>query len=157
MINNQNSNWQPSVPSLPWHKTTKKGFVHITFEIESNIIGSNSTSCNITSNKYSTLLQQLNKYLAMYDTSLLKYIYYIPFARSKVLLWNVLFQNPCNSYANMHRNRFCFLHCDWLDGHDSTILIPHHSVSRSPELSLPKDVFVPWNWMWHYQTPIVTS
>ncbi len=57
----------------------------------------------------------------------------MPFARSQVLLWKFLHQNRCNIYTNMHRKLTLFP-AMWLVGHNSTILIPPHSVLRSPVL-----------------------
>ncbi len=57
--------------------------------------------------------------------------YYMPFVRSQVLLAKVLYQNPCNLYANMHRKWILFPAL-WLAGHNSNILSCHHSDWRSP-------------------------
>ncbi len=53
-------------------------------------------------------------------------IYYMPFARSQVLLSTLLYQNRCKSYANMHR-KWILLPALWLAGFNSTILSPHYS------------------------------
>ncbi len=99
-----------------------------------------------TSSKYGHLCPLVYKFLPykpltlpnlmLYTVSLIRYdvyhqyfepifgIYYMPFARSQVLLWKFLYQNQCN----------------WFVGCNSIFLSPHYSVSRSPQLSYQRNI-----------------
>ncbi len=77
----------------------------------------------------SVLCDEVNKLLIIVVDILL--FYYMLFAKSQILLWKFLYQNPCNMYANMHKKQL-LLPALWLAAFNSTILSPQYSVLRSP-------------------------